>query len=125
MDSRIWNRRTLATITLAAIAGTASAAGVGFAQGSGTSSGAPTSSGATSGTPTSRAPGGILAAVHDALENLVANGTINQQQADAVQQQANAGSIDPKTLVQGGVVSDAQMRAIGNSLDQVKRSFGN
>ena len=125
MDSRIWNRRTLATITLAAIAGTASAAGVGFAQGSGASSGAPSKSGTNSTTTTSRTAGGILAAVHDALEKLVAQGTISQQQADVVQQQANAGSIDPKTLVQGGVVSDAQMRAIGNSLDQVKRSFGN
>ena|SRR2546425_11092097 len=125
MDTRMLNRRTLVTVAVAVLAGTASAAGVGFAQGSGASSSAPASTRANSGTPAGGAPGGILAAVHGALEKLVAKGTISQQQANAVQQQANAGSIDPNTLLQRGVVSDAQMRAIGNSLDQVKRAAGN
>lgn len=116
MNVRIFNRRALATVAVVVVAGTASAAAVGFAQGNGASS-----------TPTTgrQAPSGILAGVHNTLEKLVTQGTINQQQADAVQQQANAGSIDPKTLVQRGVVSDAQMRAIGNSIDQVKRAAGN
>jgi hypothetical protein len=54
----------------------------------------------------------------------VSQGTINQSQADAVQQQVEAGSVEPKQLVDDGIVTEAQMRAIGNSLDQVKRSFG-
>lgn len=125
MTTKLLNRRTLATIAVALVAAVGSVAGVSFAQGSGGSSaGAATS--ATNGKATaSPAAGGILAGVHAALERLVASGTISQQQADAVQQQANAGSIDPKTLVQHGVVSDAQMGAIGNSIDQVKRAAGN
>ena len=66
------------------------------------------------------APTGILAGVHSALEALVAQGTINQNQANAVQQEADGGSIDPKVLVDRGVVSDAQMRVIAASIDRVK-----
>jgi hypothetical protein len=112
------NRRVLANVAIAVAVGVGSAAGVGFAQGNGKGDGAGTSTVAAS------PSNGILAGVHGALENLVAQGTISQSQADAVQAQADAGSIDPKQLVDSGVVSDAQMRAVANSIDAVKRAAG-
>jgi hypothetical protein len=112
------SRRLLVSIAVAAAAGVASAAGVGYAQDGGSKPAASTP--ATTAAP---APG-ILAGVQAGLAGLVAEGTIDQHQADAVQQQADAGSIDPKTLVGSGVVSDPQMRAIANVIDQVKRTAG-
>ena len=119
MLRRILNRQTLATTTIAITASVGSVAGVSLAQGNGGTS--PTTTVATQPAPHAQ-PGGILAGVHQILASLVANGTINQQQADAIQAQANAGSIDPKQLVQDGVVSDAQMRAVAAQIDQLKRS---
>jgi len=116
MRSLVPKRNLLAGVVIAVVAGTASAAGVAVAQGNGTTSSVPTV--------TTSAPGSILAGVHHALEQLVAQGTITQPQADAVQQQADGGSIDPKTLVDSGVVSGAQMRAVANSIDQVKQAAG-
>jgi hypothetical protein len=55
---------------------------------------------------------------------LVGAGTIDQQQAKAVQAQADAGSIDPRQLVKSGVVTASQMRAIGERIDRLKRSYG-
>jgi hypothetical protein len=118
MLRRILNRQTLATTTIAITAAVASVAGVSLAQGnSGTS---PTRTVATQ-APTQ--PGGILAGVHEILATLAANGTIDQHQADAIQAEANAGSIDPKQLVQDGVLSDAQMRSVATRIDQLKRSY--
>jgi hypothetical protein len=114
MHPRILTRRALANVAVAIAAGTASVAGVGLAQGDPPSSATPAV--------TARAPSGILAGIRAALEALVADGTINQHQADAVQQQADSGSIDPKTLVQSGAVSDAQMRIIANRIDQLKQA---
>ena len=54
------------------------------------------------------------------LAVLAADGTIDQHQADAVQAQADAGSIDPKQLVQSGTVTDSQMHAIAVKIDQLK-----
>jgi hypothetical protein len=120
MLRRILNRQTLLTTTIAITAAVGSVAGVSLAQGnSGTS---PTTTVATQPAPRLQ-PGGILAGVHEILASLVANGTIDQQQADAVQAQANAGSIDPKQLVQSGVLTDAQMRSIATQIDQLKRSY--
>ena len=119
MLRRILNRQTLATTTIAITAAVGSVAGVSLAQGNGGTS--PTTTVATQPAPDAQR-GGILAGVHQILASLVANGTINQQQADAIQAQANAGSIDPKHLVQDGVVSDAQMRAVAAQIDQLKRS---
>ena len=119
MLRRILNRQTLATTTIAITAAIGSIAGVSLAQGNGGNS--PATTVATQPAPHAQ-PGGILAGVHEILDSLVTNGTINQQQADAIQAQANAGSIDPKQLVQDGVVSDAQMRAVAAQIDQLKRS---
>ena len=120
MLRRILNRQTLATTTIAITAAVGSVAGVSLAQGNGGTS--PTTTVATQPAPDAQR-GGILAGVHQILASLVANGTINQQQADAIQTQANAGSIDPKQLVQNGVVSDAQMRSVAARIDQLKESY--
>jgi|GEM_PF-4966738 len=67
--------------------------------------------------------GSILDGVHGALESLVAEGVIDEAQATSVQQQARAGSIDPKVLVDAGVLSNQQMQAVAHAIDQVKQSY--
>ena len=64
--------------------------------------------------------GGIQAGIQQALAQLVREGTITPHQADVVEGQARSGSIDPKQLVQSGVVSDAQMRIVAAAIDRVK-----
>jgi hypothetical protein len=118
MTPRILSRRTLATATIAVAVSLGSVAGVSLAQGND-----PTPAVSTPSAPTA-SPGGILAGVHLVLARLVADGTIDQRQEDAVQAQADAGSIDPKQLVQGGVVTDSQMQAIAAKIDQVKFDNG-
>lgn len=116
MLAPIISRRTLAAVALTVTAAVGSIAGVSVAQDSG--------SPATVTAPgPSASSGGILAGVHGILAGLVTAGTITQQQADAVQAQANAGSIDPKQLVQQGVLTDAQMREIANRIDVLKRNY--
>ncbi len=118
MRAMVRSRRLLASIAVVAAAGVAGAAGVGLAQ-DGASKPAPSTSVAT----TAPVPG-ILTEIHDGLARLVAQGTIDQGQADAVQRQADGGTIDPKTLVASGVVSDQQMRTIADVIDQIKQAGG-
>jgi hypothetical protein len=118
MSKRILTRRTLATLAVAAVAAVGSVAGTSLAQDAGTSPATSTASTA------SATPGGILAGVGDALTRLVADGTISQSQSAAVQRQANAGSIDPKQLVQDGTLTDAQMRAVADAIDHIKQAAG-
>ena len=115
MNNRILTRRTLATTAIAVTVAVGSVAGTSLAQGNG---------GSPANTVAAAAPGGILAGVHNALARLVANGTITQTGANAVQQQANAGSINPKQLVQSGALSDAQMQIVAASIDELKRAAG-
>ena len=68
----------------------------------------------------SASAGSILPGVRGVLRSLVAQGRITQAQADAVQRQANSGTIDPKMLVQSGVITDAQMHLVANGIEQVK-----
>jgi hypothetical protein len=120
------SRRALATAAVAIAAGIGSMAGVSYAQdGKAANPASTTSTAQKTPSPPSPADRGIMPAVDQALQQLVANGTINQDQATAVEQDAAAGSIDPKTLVQSGLVNETQMQAIGNSLDQVKQAAGN
>jgi hypothetical protein len=116
MRNRIPKRRVLATAAIAVTVAGGSVAGTSLAQ---DNSPAPATS-----TPAAAQPSGILSGVSDALASLVANGTITPAQADAVQQQANGGSIDPKQLVQSGALSDAQMRIVATAIDQVKQADG-
>jgi hypothetical protein len=118
MTRRILSRRTLATAAIAIAASIASVTGVSLAQGNDPAPAVSTPSTAPAG------PGGILAGVQLVLAGLVADGTIDQRQADAVQSQANAGSIDPKQLVQSGAVTDTQMHAIAAKIDQLKFDNG-
>jgi competence protein ComGC len=54
---------------------------------------------------------------------LVNDGTINQHQADVINGQINAGTVDDQQLVASGVITASQMSAVDNALIQVKRSF--
>jgi signal transduction histidine kinase len=56
------------------------------------------------------------------VARLVRERKIDQRQADVIDAQIDAGSVDPKELVQRGVVSEAQMPAVLNAIDSVKRS---
>ena len=112
----ILSRRALATATIAIAASVGSVAGISLAQGGS----APTVASATN---SQQPPGGILTGLHGVLTSLVVQGTINQEQANAVQQQADAGSIDPKQLVDSGTLTNAQMRTVANQIDHLKRSY--
>jgi hypothetical protein len=72
---------------------------------------------------TEAADGRLQAAAKAALQGLVTAGTINQQQADAVESQVVAGSIDPNQLVSSGVLTASEMHAVNNAMVQVKQSF--
>jgi hypothetical protein len=116
MFGSVATRRTLATVTVAIAASVGSVAGVSLAQGS---------VGSSPGTSVpSAAQGSILPGVQNVLAQLVAAGTIDDQQAAAIQAEANAGSIDPKQLVDSGIISDTQMRVVADRIDALKRSAG-
>lgn len=115
MLAHIISRRALAAVAVTVTAAVGSVAGISVAQGTGSPATVTTS------TP-SGSTVGILARVHGILAGLVTAGTINEHQADAVQAQADAGSIDPKQLVQQGILMEAQMREIANQIDELKRN---
>jgi hypothetical protein len=69
------------------------------------------------------APQGIVRAADAAMQQLVANGTIDQAQARAVDAAVASGSVDPAALVSNGTLSQAQMDAVAHRLDAVKQSF--
>jgi hypothetical protein len=56
------------------------------------------------------------------LASLVADGTIEQAEADTVVQGVISGSVDPEALVRAGKVAAAHMPAIVTVLDDVKRA---
>jgi len=58
-----------------------------------------------------------------AVQALVEDRTINQHQADVLRQQIDAGYMDEQKLVDGGVLTAAQMQAVLNRLLAVKESF--
>ena len=73
---------------------------------------------------TAKSPGGdVPGAFIDAVQALVANGTINQSQANAIEAQIRTGSMDSEQFVQSGLVTQAQMDAINASLRAVKESM--
>ena len=104
-------RTTLAIIASAVAASTLSLAAVSYAGNGGA---------ATNPAAKSSSAGSILPGVRGVLKTLVGQGRITQAQADAVQRQADTGTIDPKALVQSGVISDAQMHLVANGIEQVK-----
>jgi hypothetical protein len=117
---KLFNRRTLVTVTVAVAVGVASAAGVALAGGGG--SGKPQPPASTS-ADNPRASSDIVAAARSALDELVSAGTITQSQEDAVLAQVQAGTVYPDQLIANGTVNAAQMNAVNDKLRQVKESF--
>lgn len=115
-------RQLAVHIAIAITVATATAAGVALAGRSGDRS--PNINAANAPVSMAAAPDPIAAAARTALDRLVARGAINQSQADAIEQDVIAGSIDPHALVSDGLVTERQMQTVGAALDQVKRSAG-
>ena len=65
----------------------------------------------------------VKEAADAAVQALVEDRTINQHQADVLRQQIDAGYMDEQKLVDGGVLTAAQMQAVLNRLLAVKESF--
>jgi hypothetical protein len=113
-------RRVAAHATIAVLVGTATAAGVAFA---GSNGGRPVAGkGSAPSASAALAPDQIASAARTALDRLVANGTIDQAQADTIEQQVEAGSVDPRALIDARTVNQAQMQAVADALNQAKRS---
>jgi hypothetical protein len=111
--STIAARRPILAMVLAGIIGTTvSIAAVSYAQ-QGTSPRPPASA-----TPSSP----IATSIRHALDDLVGNRTITRAQADTVQAQADAGSINPKTLVQSGALTDNQMHTVAYAIYRIKQA---
>jgi hypothetical protein len=64
----------------------------------------------------------IVIQARAALERLVADGAIEQAEADVVMRGVIAGAVDPDALVRAGEVSSAHMPAINDALREVKRA---
>jgi hypothetical protein len=113
-------RRLAANGLIALVVAVGAGAGVALANdGGGKGGGAPAS--------TAKAPspagGDVPHQFIDAVQALVANGTINQSQADRIEAQIRTGSMDSEQFVQSGLVTQAQMDAINSSLRAVKQSL--
>jgi hypothetical protein len=65
----------------------------------------------------------VKEAADAAVQALVADGTINQHQADVLRQQIDAGSVDEEALVSSGTLTAAQMETVRAKLVAVKESF--
>ena len=63
----------------------------------------------------------ILPKVHNAVDTLVAQGVITRAQGHLVLSQADAGSIDPSSLMPA--LTPAQLHRVVNAIDQVKQSY--
>ncbi|HEV3267068.1 MAG TPA: hypothetical protein VGZ68_01555, partial [Acidimicrobiales bacterium] len=98
MKIRMKHGRLAVTVGAAVASAVLSASVVSFAQGDPSPSGPAT---------VSPAPNALTSSVTRLLVQLVHNGTISQSAADAVQRQATAGAIDPKSLVDSGVLTSA------------------
>ena len=66
---------------------------------------------------------GLLAETQRALDALVADGTIDQSQADAVQSRVASGSIDTTEVVASGVLDETQMQRVNDVLRTIKLSY--
>ena len=113
-------RRLAVHGAIALAVGSATAAGVAFASGNNS----PGSATSTPPAAISPSPDPVAAAARVVLNRLVARGTINQAQADTIEQDVVGGSVDPRALINDGVVTETQMQAVADTLDQVKRAAG-
>ena len=78
---------------------------------------------AKTGTPDAGVPAGLLVQTRQALDQLVAGGAINQDQADAMQARVASGSIDTREVVASGVLDAAQMQRVNEVLVRIKLSY--
>ena len=60
----------------------------------------------------------VQAAATAAIQGLVKDGTISQHQADVIDGQIDAGTVDDQQLVASGVITASQMSAVDNALIQ-------
>jgi hypothetical protein len=120
--------RAMIALLSALISAGALAAQPAFASGKGTAHHArhakSASTGRDSKSQSAAANARLHAAAAGAVEALVRNSTIDQHQAEVIDRQIDAGSVDPAELVARGVVSESQMRAVEDALAEIKRSFG-
>jgi hypothetical protein len=80
--------------------------------------------GGTAGSGSDKSPGGdVEQRFIAAVQSRVTDGTISQAQADTIEDQIRAGSVDSQQLIDAGVVTAAQMQAVGDSLKAVKQSI--
>jgi hypothetical protein len=112
-------RRAVAGAAMAAVVAAGVAVGTSEAAGSGSSPPPPVKSTAGPASPVN-----VRASVRAALDRLVAAGTITAAQASTVQRQVDSGSVDPKQLVDAGVLNDVQMHAVQAAITQVKMAAG-
>ena len=68
-------------------------------------------------------PPGLLVETRGALDALVADGTIDHRQADAVQSRVASGSVDTTEVVASGVLDEAQMQRVNDVLRAIKLSY--
>ncbi len=78
---------------------------------------------AKTGAPDAGVPAGLLAQTRLALDELVAGGAIQQDQADAMQARVASGSIDTREVVASGVLDAAQMQRVNDVLVRIKLSY--
>ena len=69
-----------------------------------------------------RASANLHATAGGALASLVRAGKIDRHQAEVIDGQVDAGSVDPRELVSRGIVSERQIGAVMDAIDAVKRS---
>lgn len=134
LTSRISRRRGTAAIA-GVLAVTALAGGAGIASaGNGSPKGDAAAAKAAAsgehkqgvGPPTTGDPGvpqDLLAATRRGLDALVADGTIDQSQADAVQSRVASGTVDTSEVISSGVLNEAQMARVNDVLRAIKLSF--
>src|SRR5579862_4158643 len=112
-------RRLAAHGLIALVVAAGAGAGVAVASGG---SGTPTDAGTTKSAPPPA--NGVPQQFIDAMQALVANGTIDQSQANVIDAQIRTGSMDSEQFVQSGLVTQSQMDAVNASLRTVKESLG-
>jgi hypothetical protein len=67
----------------------------------------------------------LLAMTRAALNGLVANGVINQTQADGIQSRVASGTVDENEVLGSGLLNQAQMDQVDAKLIAIKQSFAN
>ena len=79
--------------------------------------------GARANAPDPGVPSGLLAETRQALDGLVSDGAIDQDQADAIQSRVASGSIDTQEVIASGVLDAAQMERVNEVLRRIKLSY--